>query len=129
MRPWAEVTTVPRGRLAGLARGARDPDRPVAVPGGAPRHPAGDRIRARQGRARARRAGPAGPDPGRLIRPLGVVPPDRTLADLLLAMRRERRHIVLVSDGRTPLGVLTLDDVLGVLVPDAKRAPLPVKPP
>jgi CBS domain containing-hemolysin-like protein len=50
-----------------------------------------------------------------LVRPLRVVPPDRTLADLLIAMRREGSHIVLVSDGRTPLGVLTLHDVLGVI--------------
>jgi CBS domain containing-hemolysin-like protein len=50
-----------------------------------------------------------------LIRSLSVVPPERTLADLLLAMRRERRHIVLVSDGRAPLGVVTLHDVLGVI--------------
>jgi CBS domain containing-hemolysin-like protein len=53
--------------------------------------------------------------PAALVRPLGVVTPDRTLADLLLAMRRESRHIVLVSDGRTPLGVLTLHDVLGII--------------
>ncbi len=51
-----------------------------------------------------------------LIRPLAVVPPDRTLADVLLAMRRERRHIVLVSDGRRPLGIVTLDDVLNAVV-------------
>ncbi len=50
-----------------------------------------------------------------LVRPLRVVPPERTLADLLIAMRRERSHIVLVSDGRAPLGVLTLHDVLGVI--------------
>jgi CBS domain containing-hemolysin-like protein len=56
------------------------------------------------------------PIPPELIRPLGIVPPDRTLADLLLAMRRERRHIVLVSDGRAPLGVVTLDDVLTAVV-------------
>jgi CBS domain containing-hemolysin-like protein len=55
------------------------------------------------------------PIPPSLVRPLGVVPPDRPLADLLLAMRRESRHIVLVSDGRTPLGVLTLHDVLGLI--------------
>jgi len=55
------------------------------------------------------------PIPPELIRPLGVVPPDRPLADLLLAMRRERRHIVLVSDGRAPLGLVTLHDVLGVI--------------
>ncbi|HEX8628700.1 MAG TPA: hemolysin family protein, partial [Catenuloplanes sp.] len=38
----------------------------------------------------ARRA-PIQPD---VLRPLAVVPPGRSLADLLLAMRRERRHIV-----------------------------------
>ncbi|MGK5444802.1 hemolysin family protein [Micromonospora sp. URMC 105] len=60
----------------------------------------------------ARRA----PVPADVYRPLAVVPPDRTLADLLLAMRRERRHMVLVSDGRRPLGVVTLDDVLTAVV-------------
>jgi CBS domain containing-hemolysin-like protein len=55
-----------------------------------------------------------------------VIPPDRTLAEALLAMRRERRHIVLVSDGRVPLGVLALDDVLRAVVgvsPDRTGAP------
>jgi CBS domain containing-hemolysin-like protein len=56
------------------------------------------------------------PIPPELIRPLAIVPPTRTLAELLLAMRRERRHIVLVSDGRVPLGVVTLDDVLTAVV-------------
>jgi CBS domain containing-hemolysin-like protein len=56
------------------------------------------------------------PIPAELIRPLPVVPPERTLAELLLAMRRERRHMMLVSDGRTPLGVVTLDDVLNAVV-------------
>ncbi|MEU8332540.1 hemolysin family protein [Micromonospora sp. NPDC048839] len=56
------------------------------------------------------------PVPAQVYRPLAVVPPERTLADLLLAMRRERRHMVLVSDGRRPLGVVTLDDVLTAIV-------------
>jgi CBS domain containing-hemolysin-like protein len=56
------------------------------------------------------------PIPTELIRPLAIVPPTRTLAELLLAMRRERRHIVLVSDGRVPVGVVTLDDVLNAVV-------------
>ncbi|MEO3926315.1 hemolysin family protein [Micromonosporaceae bacterium B7E4] len=60
----------------------------------------------------ARRA----PVPTELLRPLAVVPPDRSLADLLLSMRRERRHMVLVSDGRVPMGVVTLDDVLTAVV-------------
>lgn len=59
----------------------------------------------------ARRA----PIPPDVIRPLAVVPPDRSLAELLLAMRRERRHMVLVSDGRLPLGVVTLDDVIAAV--------------
>jgi CBS domain containing-hemolysin-like protein len=60
----------------------------------------------------ARRA----PIPVDVLRTLAVVPPDRTLADLLLTMRRERRHILLVTDGRVPLGVVTLDDVLHAVV-------------
>ena len=51
-----------------------------------------------------------------LIRPLAIVPPERTLAEVLLAMRRERRHMVLVSEGSVPLGVLTLDDVLAAIM-------------
>jgi CBS domain containing-hemolysin-like protein len=56
------------------------------------------------------------PIPPEVIRPLAVVPPDRTLAELLLTMRRDRHHIILVSDGRVPLGVVTLDDVLHAVV-------------
>jgi CBS domain containing-hemolysin-like protein len=54
-----------------------------------------------------------------LIRPLPVVPPDRSLAELLLSMRRERRHMVLVSDGLAPIGVVTLDDVLTAIMAPA----------
>ncbi|GGK35087.1 membrane protein [Pilimelia terevasa] len=63
-------------------------------------------------------AGPArtAPIPADVVRPLPVVPPDRTLADVLLGMRRDRRHMVLISDGRSPLGVVTLDDVLTAVV-------------
>ena len=56
------------------------------------------------------------PIQARFIRPLPLVPPDRRLAEALLAMRRERRHIVLVTEGRTPLGLLTLHDVLRAVV-------------
>ncbi|ASW52992.1 hemolysin family protein [Plantactinospora sp. KBS50] len=65
------------------------------------------------------------PVPTELVRPLAVVPPDRSLADLLLAMRRERRHMVLVSDGRAPLGVVTLDDVLTAVVGTASESITP----
>jgi CBS domain containing-hemolysin-like protein len=58
-----------------------------------------------------------------VIRPLAVVPPDRTLADLLLTMRRDRHHIILVSDGRVPLGVVTLDDVLHAVVGEPAATP------
>jgi CBS domain containing-hemolysin-like protein len=51
-----------------------------------------------------------------LVRPLLVLAPDRSLDEALLAMRRGRRHIVLVSDGRVVFGVLTLDDVLAAVV-------------
>ena len=59
-----------------------------------------------------------------VIRPLAVVPPERTLADLLLTMRRDRHHIILVSDGRVPLGVVTLDDVLHAVVGEPAGAPV-----
>ncbi|WP_144119831.1 hemolysin family protein [Catellatospora sichuanensis] len=59
------------------------------------------------------------PIPGTLIRPLAIVPPDRSLAELLLSMRRERRHIVLVSEGQLPVGVVTLDDVLNAIMASA----------
>jgi len=55
------------------------------------------------------------PIPTALMRPLGIVSPELTLAELLIRMRRESRHIVLVSVEGTPLGVLTLHDVLGVI--------------
>jgi CBS domain containing-hemolysin-like protein len=66
------------------------------------------------------------PIPAEIIRPLAVVAPDRTLADLLLTMRRESRHILLVSDGRRPLGVITLDDVLHAVVGEPAGAAVPV---
>jgi CBS domain containing-hemolysin-like protein len=56
------------------------------------------------------------PIEAKLIRALAVVPPERSLAELLLAMRRERRHMVLVSESQMPLGVLTLDDVLTAIM-------------
>ena len=62
------------------------------------------------------------PIPPEIIRPLTAVAPDRTLADLLLAMRRDRLHIVLVSDGKRPLGVLTLDDVVHAVVGEPTHA-------
>lgn len=56
------------------------------------------------------------PLPRTALRPLTIVPPNMSLADLLLLMRRERAHFVLVSEGKTPLGVVTLDDVLNAVV-------------
>ena len=69
------------------------------------------------------------PIPAEIIRPLAVVPPDRTLADLLLTMRRDRLHIVLVSDGRRPLGVITLDDVIHAVVGEPAHHAVPATGP
>jgi CBS domain containing-hemolysin-like protein len=115
MRPWSEITTVPVEVSAASLE-------VLAASTGRSRFPVVQRETRRvvgfvhvkdtlgvQARLE--------PIPAALVRPLGIVSPQRTLADLLIAMRRERRHIVLVSDGRTPLGLLTLHDVLGVLVP------------
>ena len=61
------------------------------------------------------------PVPPSVIRRMLVVPADRTLQQLLLAMRRERIHVALVVDGagRTA-GVVTLEDVLEALVGDIR---------
>jgi magnesium and cobalt exporter, CNNM family len=122
MRPWSEVTTVPvevtPAELEVLAARTGRSRFPVV-------HQESRRV---IGFVHVKDAiGLAGrldAIPGRLIRRLDVVGPARVLGDLLLAMRRDRRHIVLVSDGQTPLGVLTLHDVIGVLVPNADEAAL-----
>jgi CBS domain containing-hemolysin-like protein len=51
-----------------------------------------------------------------LIRALPVLPADTSLGEALLSMRRDRRHIALVSDGRGVLGVITLNDVITAVV-------------
>lgn len=56
------------------------------------------------------------PLPATAIRPLPVVAPNRTLADLLLSMRRGRHHIALVGTEGAPIGIVTLDDVLSAVV-------------
>jgi len=57
------------------------------------------------------------PLPPRLLRRMLVVPRERSLEDLLLAMRRSRVHFALVTepDGTTA-GLVTLDDLLEELV-------------
>ncbi len=116
LRPWATVTTVAEDVSPASLE-------VLATRTGLSRFPVVDR-RTRRVRGfvhvkdvlgvvgQARRA----PIEPTLIRPLPVIPPDRTLAEALLAMRRERRHIVLITDGRTPVGLLTLDDVLRAVV-------------
>lgn len=59
------------------------------------------------------------PVPLRLVRRMLVVPPDRSLEDLLLSMRRARVHVALVSgDDGVTAGLLTLEDLLEELVGD-----------
>lgn len=57
------------------------------------------------------------------IRPLPVVPADRTLADLLVHMRRHAVHIVLVGAGTTPVGIVTMDDVLSAVIGNRSNPP------
>jgi CBS domain containing-hemolysin-like protein len=117
MRPWAEVTSVTDDVSAASVE-------VLAVRTGRSRFPVVHRHTRRiigfvhvkdvLGVPRADRRGRL---PAELVRPLGVVPADQVLGDLLIAMRRDSRHIVLVNEGRTPVGVLTLHDVLGVIQP------------
>jgi CBS domain containing-hemolysin-like protein len=115
MRPWSEVTTVAEDVSPASLE-------VLATRTGRSRFPVVHRATRRvigfvhvkdvigvTGRARRE------PIAGEIMRPLGVVSPGRTLGELLIAMRRDRRHIVLVSDGGTPVGVLTLHDLLGVI--------------
>ncbi|MDP9020713.1 MAG: hemolysin family protein [Actinomycetota bacterium] len=61
------------------------------------------------------------PLPGRLVRRMLLVPEDRTLQQLLLAMRRARLHFALVvtAEGHTA-GLVTIEDVLEELVGDIR---------
>lgn len=116
LRPWSRVTTVAEdvspAALEVLATRTRRSRFPVVER--ATRRVLGFvHVKDVLGIVGPQRRAPIPPD---LIRPLAVVPSNRTLAELLLAMRRERRHIVLVSDGRRPLGIVTLDDVLHAVV-------------
>jgi CBS domain containing-hemolysin-like protein len=61
------------------------------------------------------------PVPADLVRRVLLVPADRRLQQLLLAMRRERIHVALVVDGAGhTAGVVTLEDVLEALVGDIR---------
>lgn len=118
LRPWAAVTTVTEDVSAASLE-------VLATRTGRSRFPVVQRTTRRVlgfvhvkdvlGYAGAERRAPI---PAAVVRPLAVVPPDSTLAELLLAMRRERRHMVLVSDGRSPVGIVTLQDVLTAVVGD-----------
>ena len=116
LRPWAEVTTVSEDVSPASLE-------VLATRTGRSRFPVVARqtrrvlgfvhIKDVLGATGARRREPIPPE---LIRPLLAVTPDRTLAELLLAMRRGARHIALVTDGRTPIGIVTLEDVLHAVV-------------
>jgi CBS domain containing-hemolysin-like protein len=61
------------------------------------------------------------PLPRTIVRRMLTVPTDRTLMDLLLAMRRTRLHFAVVLDGAGGLaGIATLEDVLESLVGDIR---------
>lgn len=53
-----------------------------------------------------------------LIRRMLVVPADRSLEDLLFAMRRSQIHLAVVLDGYAPVGIVTLEDILESIVGD-----------
>lgn len=125
LRPWAAVTTVTEDVSAASLE-------VLATRTGRSRFPVVQRTTRRVlgfvhvkdvlGYAGADRRSPI---PPAAVRPLAVVPPERTLAELLLAMRRECRHMVLVSDGRSPIGIVTLQDVLTAIVGEAPSRGIP----
>jgi CBS domain containing-hemolysin-like protein len=63
----------------------------------------------------------SGPLPRDVVRRMLTVPTDRTLMDLLLAMKRARLHFAVVVDGAGRVaGIVTLEDVLESLVGDIR---------
>ena len=61
------------------------------------------------------------PLPRSIVRRMLTVPTDRTLMDLLLAMKRARLHFAVVVDGAGRVaGIVTLEDVLESLVGDIR---------
>jgi CBS domain containing-hemolysin-like protein len=120
MRPWREVTTVNIDALTSELEA-------LAARTGLSRFPVVRRLPPTNGRPTLKvegfvhvkdalgHSGEGGRLPTDMLRRLVSVPPDRTLADLLLSMRRHGQHIVVVADGSTPLGLLTLHDVLAVI--------------
>ncbi len=129
MRPWATVTTVADDVSPATIEA-------VATRTGRSRFPVVQRETRRVlgfvhvkdilGYAAAQRRLPM---PAEIIRPLAVVPPARTLAELLLTMRRDRLHIALVSDGKHPLGLITLDDLVHAVVGEPRVARVPAADP
>jgi CBS domain containing-hemolysin-like protein len=129
--PVREVATVmvPRDRVVAVPAGATaEQVERVAVASGHSRIPvfgrdldevlgfvhAKDLLRL-EGPARARPLRPG------LLRRMLVVQADRKLGDLLLAMRRARVHVALVTDGSGhTVGIATLEDVLEALVGDIR---------
>jgi CBS domain containing-hemolysin-like protein len=116
MVPWERVDTVPRTATVG------DVER-VVVESGHSRLPVVDEGDEVIGFVHAKdllRLGPElsrRPLPYRLLRRMVVTREDRTLEQLLRAMRRLRLHFALVVDGDgTKVGVVTLEDVVEQLV-------------
>ncbi len=54
----------------------------------------------------------------RLIRAMLVTSPDRSVEDLLFAMRSSQVHLAVVREGKTSLGIVTLEDILESIVGD-----------
>ncbi len=52
----------------------------------------------------------------RLIRAMLVTAPDRGVEDLLFAMRSSQVHLAVVREGKTSLGIVTLEDILESIV-------------
>jgi CBS domain containing-hemolysin-like protein len=119
MRPWSQVTTVPADVSPAFLEvlAARTGRSRFPVVHGGTRRVVGF-VHVKDVIGLPDRLAPV---PTALIRRLDVVAPRQSLGDVLLAMRRNRRHMVLVSEGGSPFGVLTLYDVLGVLVPTPDR--------
>lgn len=63
---------------------------------------------------------PGDPLPPGMVRTALRVGPDELLPDVLPRMRRARRHVAVVAEGESVLGLVTLEDILEAIVGDIR---------
>lgn len=115
VRPGAAISRVPRGATAGQVREAtRRTGHLRLLVGGIDADDVDGVVHVRDTLQLPDDAGI-----GAVTRPAFLLPADTTIHQALATMRRTRNHMAVIVDGEEVLGVVTLPDVLGRLLPAA----------